>query len=555
VIEAKYVQRVEVQQAPDLNMMTNPNAQTSLVDATSSGLTSLVRQTAGGFGSPHDTAFRLNGSAAASDSFMVIGGAVASVIALDMQVGVQYTVSGTVRIDAPLTGTANARARRVVVFHRIGAAAFTEVQSPQAPNVAGNHRVSATFTLPAGTTEAFIRFYHGHASTSVLWWHSLRLTPGTQTDYIDGSLSGGYTFADAEYGWDRAIGESTSWRVNRAQNVTIPEAEFTEIRYDLLQIPIIQATIVAPLPATATLDMLEPRRSRDVILNFSVIHYVRGVGGNLDLVKSSLPLGWPIGTAGKLWLRDVVIDYVAQTLTMTAASGEVRFEDKIRLATNTIDTAATTVQQLWDFALTDAGEIAARGNVGGTPSSTPLPAGDRRVWLQGETLSNLFESELSALDYRTYVDDLGRFTVNDFLNPPFPGGAGTETLTTGDSGTVTSVTETRRRDDWRDGTLVKAQYNDSAGVQQTAYQRYPTTGTARKGALETTTRAIPATNYAQAVNSRARRRGSRVEVEALLDFNVRLGRWVAVTGIITDRKPERITYRPREGTMTIGLSS
>lgn len=189
------------------NLFVNPTAQTDLAGASSTGLTSLQRQVAAGVG-PRGTLFRLNGSAGSSDSFFVVGGDTGA-IRNGMQAGKTYTVRANCRLDAALGGSANSRARRIVVFTKVGAAAYVETASAQAPNTAGDHILTLTFTVPAGVTEAFIRFYHGHASTGIVYWHSLRLSEGTETDYFDGDSA---DTTDYGYAWTGTVGSSTSTR-------------------------------------------------------------------------------------------------------------------------------------------------------------------------------------------------------------------------------------------------------------------------------------------------------------------------------------------------------
>ncbi|RZU64610.1 hypothetical protein EV379_0913 [Microterricola gilva] len=189
------------------NLFTNPTAQIDTTDTTSQGLTNLVRQTGVVPGS-HGTGFRLNGAAATGDSAMMIGGD-SGALRNGMQAGKTYTVSGIFMISAAMAGTAVAQARRIVAYTRVGSGSYVTTSSAQAPNAAGNTRLSVTFTVPPGATEAFVRFYHGHASTASCYWIDLRLSEGTETAYFDGDTA---DTADYGYNWTGAAGKSTATR-------------------------------------------------------------------------------------------------------------------------------------------------------------------------------------------------------------------------------------------------------------------------------------------------------------------------------------------------------
>jgi len=558
MIEAQYVPLVSIQPAPDLNLFTNPTAEFTTATATGTGLASFVRQSGDtvNLNTRTGTAFRLNGNAGASDSYMNVGGDAGGGIRNGLQPGVQYTVSGGFYISAALSGTAHTRARRVVVFHRIGAAAYTEVASAQAANVAGNTRLSATFTLPAGTTEAFVRFYHGHAGTGAAFWHSLRLAEGTQTDYFDGGLPRtDVSLTGTEYGWDYEPGESTSYRVNRTNNVTLPGAEFDALTFDAQRVPWIDARITAPLPSPAILAMLDPRRPRDVILNYRIDHYTRGAGGLFDSRVSASPYNPATDAAGKLWLRDIRIDEINREITLTAKSGEARFEDTKRIAATPRDTNASTGRDLFEFALREIGEASAIASFDIGANTLVIPAGDRRLWMQGESTSTIFEAELAAIGLRGYCDDIGNFHVRGFDDPPDNIGTA-QPVADGDGGNLYEYETTITRDgEWSDATIVKAQYVDGSGVQQTAWQAYPSGGLNRKGSMVTLNRAIPSATYAQTVTERAAARsGETVRMTVHLDFRHRVARPITLTiggasaGTII---PTRIAYRPTAGVMDI----
>lgn len=553
MIESRYECVISVQQEPNRNLFTNPTAEISLADAASAGLASFQRTTgSANLNARTQTGFRLNGSASTNDSYMTV------VAGEPIENEALYTVSGEFFISAAMTGTAHARARRIVVLHRIGAAAYTEVTSAQAANVAGNTRLSVPFLLPAGTTEVLIRFYHGHASTATAFWHSLRLAPvsgtGLLDDYLDGGMPGSIDMAGLEYGWDGQPGLSMSRRVNRADNIVLQDAEFDQISYDLRRVPHVMADITARMPDLGVLPLLDPERLYDPILNYRIEHYTRGVGGELDQLVSSAPVGSSVAdAAGKLWLRDLEINWVNNRIGIRATSGEARFEDKKRAAVTVLDTGATTGEALFRFAAGDVGEATAIESIDPGATALAIPAGNRRLWMQGEPASSLFEAELAAIGLRAFCSDVGRFQVSEFVKPPGYFTLIGITIKDGDDGTIYGFTETSSRDDWRDATLVKAQYVDGAGVQQTAYQAYASATLSRKSDVAPIGRAIPSSTYAQTVTTRAQQRVRTHRLTAGLSFEVRVGRIFNATvgGTTTTIMPEKITYRPALGVMVI----
>lgn len=559
VREAQFSTLVRVANRPDLNLFTNPCAEVSLANAGSVSAGAFTRVT-GIATSPRGTAFQMTASAV-SGSYMYVGGdSPAGVIQNGMQPGKTYTARGTIRLTAALGGTADTMARRVRVLVASTSGGSVSFTSPQAPNVAGDYDLSVTFTLPADTTVAAVRFYHGHTAGTVQW-HSLRLSEGTQTDYFDGSDNAALaTLTDAEFGWDGALGLSTSWRI-AAGGTDLVDAEFDQISYDRMRVPYIDATITLPYPGDAIWAQLDPRVARDVILYFNIQHYDRDPATKLlNRHVSHLPFTGAVHDArGKLWLREATRDYVRDTITLRASSGEVRFEDKKRLSATALNTGAATAAALWEFALIDVGEIAAKGSVDAYAVSATIPAGDRRLWMQGESASSLFEDELSSTTEptRSYCSDRGKFGVYQLTQPPTGGAGGLDFLAeTGDNGTVISASHTFSRDTgWADATLVRADYVDGAGVRQVAYQN-DTAGANRAGKVRSINRALPGGfNLAAAYTLEASRRGVSFRLSAQLDFNCKLERRVKLTLVDTGQiiyvRPDNITYRVRDGLMDV----
>ena len=114
--------------------------------------------------------------------------------------GGTFTVKAVLRLAAPQTNASDIRARTIRIFYRESSGTYRAVDSPQAPNVAGEHSLSVTATIPVGATESFIRLMNGTTSgNGDVWWDDLLVTQGAYTGpYFDGSAR----FAD---------GRTTAW--------------------------------------------------------------------------------------------------------------------------------------------------------------------------------------------------------------------------------------------------------------------------------------------------------------------------------------------------------
>ena len=122
--------------------------------------------------------------------------------------GHTYTVSGYVTLTAPLTTTLHARALKLVVFHMDTSNVYTEFPTNQAPNAAGTYRLSATFTVPANTSQIFFRLYNGASSGGgdVYWDAILAEESASLGAYFDGAkVQSGFTYA-----WTGTADASTS---------------------------------------------------------------------------------------------------------------------------------------------------------------------------------------------------------------------------------------------------------------------------------------------------------------------------------------------------------
>lgn len=151
---------------------------------------------------------RLIPTSAATDSYTSVGGDLGGLRA-GMEAGKTYTVLGAARLATPQTGTLHSLARKITVWTKVGAADYVTAQSVAAPNIAGEHEVRYTFTVPVGATEAFIRLYNGAAAGGGdVWWDNIALIEGNYTGpYFDGNTP---NTSDTFYAWNGAPNASTT---------------------------------------------------------------------------------------------------------------------------------------------------------------------------------------------------------------------------------------------------------------------------------------------------------------------------------------------------------
>jgi len=135
-----------------------------------------------------DFSLRLTPNDEDNDSSASIGGDEGAV-RLGIQLGRTYTVKGKIRLAAPQTGTLHPNARRIAVYVKPGSDPYVETVSEQAPNEAGETELSVTFTVPQGTTEAFVRFYNGASDgNGDVWWDDVLFVEGNyEGEYFDGN--------------------------------------------------------------------------------------------------------------------------------------------------------------------------------------------------------------------------------------------------------------------------------------------------------------------------------------------------------------------------------
>ena len=168
------------------NLITNPTIETGTATYGIGGV-GVASSTDWANNGTHS--LKLTPTGATSDSYTNIGGDTGAV-RLGMQAGNTYTISGTISLLAPQAGTLQpSRARTIRVFTKVGAGSYVEAGPTAAPNSAGATRLTYTFTVPVGATEAFIRLYNGsNSTTDFVYWDSIMLTSGSNVyNYADGN--------------------------------------------------------------------------------------------------------------------------------------------------------------------------------------------------------------------------------------------------------------------------------------------------------------------------------------------------------------------------------
>lgn len=159
---------------------TQQQASTSAAFVTVASLTSLGTSTAYMQGDSRESLAVSAVSSSSADTFAAVGGDSGGGLRLGMQAGRTYTVSGWIYVPAATGLTpVDQRGLRIVAFTKVSA--YQETRSAAATAVDTWQRLSVTFTVPTGATEAFIRLYNGFAASKTVYWDNLSLTGATAT--------------------------------------------------------------------------------------------------------------------------------------------------------------------------------------------------------------------------------------------------------------------------------------------------------------------------------------------------------------------------------------
>lgn len=180
----------------------------SVSGASGEGTAILVRRTSWKASGSASLEIVSNGAVSASYAGMHGG---SGALRLGMTPGKTYTASAT--FNTPTAQTNGDR--NITVYTRVGSAGYVITSSPSAPAV-GVGRVSLTFSVPTGATEAFVRLSNGSgvAGESV-FVDDFSLVEGTAAPaYFDGSTPADATY---NYTWTGTPDASASVRTPKAR--------------------------------------------------------------------------------------------------------------------------------------------------------------------------------------------------------------------------------------------------------------------------------------------------------------------------------------------------
>lgn len=183
------------------NLASNPSIETNTAGLTSMQST-ITRDASWYVGGANSV--RIDPSGVSNDSFFTLGGDLGG-FRTGMQASKTYTISATIRLTAPLTGAFGGNGtRQITAWYTSSVGTHVITRGTQAPNSAGQTRVSVTYTIPSDATGAWLRFYHGGASGSgSIWYDDIMVTEGsTLYNFADGSSS--------NWVWNGAANASTS---------------------------------------------------------------------------------------------------------------------------------------------------------------------------------------------------------------------------------------------------------------------------------------------------------------------------------------------------------
>lgn len=242
----------------------SPNLSTStwnaleVVGASENGTSSRVFQSSE-WSSTGRASLKIVASSTSSNASFAYAQTVNMVSAGILVPGKTYTALAKLRLNAPQTGTLDSGAR--TIFYR-GIVAGTVASSP-APNVAGTHNLSLTFTVNPSETNGHIRLYNGaYAGNGDVWFDDFLIIEGTYTgDYFDGATPATST---GRYYWQSTPDASRSNWIKRIPDVygvynvpgsySVDVGQTTEV---LLDTPNYYSGLIQPEPKEIS-NMLPP---------------------------------------------------------------------------------------------------------------------------------------------------------------------------------------------------------------------------------------------------------------------------------------------------------
>lgn len=303
----------------------------------------------------------------------------------------------------------------------------------------------------------------------------------------------------------------------------------------------------------ATFDALDPRDVNTSLpgqIRFQILQYNFNDGYGLHFPVNGA--SFPTYPAASLFPRSLERDYISRTVRLTATTGELFMDEKLRLASGALNTGMTTLKALIEYAVGVA--FPAVSSVTTTPTDlvTSIPAGTRRDFNSGDSALDLIRSELDAVDERLYDGwGLGWFTeARDYSGSATISLATAPDLDPDADPIVTELTEVRSRDGrWADGVGVRFEVGGTA--------QWAGTGTSTKGILIDRNRPEPGANAATPIRARSMKRGRDLDIVARADITVTSRRpiivWTPDTYI--EGTIRSVEYSFPEGLMRVRLQS
>ena len=193
------------------NLVTNPSFEVNTTGWTQNAQVTIARSTE--WSASGSASVRVRPSTGSSDGYAALlnGGSTNNIAVLNA--GKTYTISATCYLPIAQTGFLDSRARRILIYYRTGAGSYSNVASTQAATT-GETRVSATITIPIGTTEVLLRLYNGatNSETNDVFWDAVLVEEtASLLPYFDGTYADPYTgYTLTEQGWNGTANASTS---------------------------------------------------------------------------------------------------------------------------------------------------------------------------------------------------------------------------------------------------------------------------------------------------------------------------------------------------------
>lgn len=128
--------------------------------------------------------------------------------------GKTFTVSATLRLDAPTQGSVSGDERRLDFgYVQNGTYNYAKGSSGQAPNAPGEYRLSVVCNVPVDASAWFVRFMGDVSTTAATptYWADVVLEEGaTPSEFFDGDTPSGTTDNESHYRWTGTPHASTS---------------------------------------------------------------------------------------------------------------------------------------------------------------------------------------------------------------------------------------------------------------------------------------------------------------------------------------------------------